>query len=167
MMARALVIALVVGSGCKPPPSVQTPCGHSKRELRHLAAVRRYFGEVWSEGRLDALDELLTSDYVNHTPSTANPPLGPAGLKPIVAAFRTAFPDLRFTIEDMTVDGDRVAVRVRMQGTHQGPLFGILPTQRRVDVEQINIELFRGERVAEHWRVTDELGLLRQLGELK
>ena len=97
-------------------------------------------------------------------PSTPNPLPGPGGLKPIVAAFRVAFPDLRFTVEDVIVNGDRVAVRVRMEGTHEGPLFGIAPTHRRVNVAQINIERFRGDRIVEHWRVTDELGLMKQLG---
>jgi predicted ester cyclase len=106
----------------------------------------------------------LAADYVNHTPSTPNPAPGPAGLKPIVAAFRSAFPDLHFEIEDLLVQGDRVAVRVRMEGTHRGPLFGLPATQRRVRVQQINIKRFREGKIVEHWRVTDELGLMRQLG---
>lgn len=129
-----------------------------------MRIVSRYFDEVWSRGRLDVLDELLAPSYVNHTPSTPNPPPGPSGLKPIVAAFRTAFPDLRFTILDVVTEGERVAVRVRMEGTQDGPLFGIPPSHRRVSVDQINIELFREGRIVEHWRVTDELGLMRQLG---
>jgi steroid delta-isomerase-like uncharacterized protein len=159
--------ALFLVIGCT---SARPPMAHHARsvdEQRHESTVRRYFKEVWSEGRLDVLDELLTEDYVNHTPSTPNPPSGPAGLKPIVAAFRQAFPDLQFTVEDVIVEGDRVAARVRMQGTHTGPLFGIAPTRRRVSVEQLNVELFRAGRIAEHWRVTDELGLMRQLGVIE
>jgi steroid delta-isomerase-like uncharacterized protein len=163
--AKLFLLTLMIGC-----TSARPPIAHDARsvdEQRHEAIVRRYFGEVWSEGRLDVLDQLLTEDYVNHTPSTPNPPPGPAGLKPIVAAFRQAFPDLHFTVEDVIVEGDRVAARVRMQGTHTGPLFGIAPTRRRVSVEQVNVELFRGGRIAEHWRVTDELGLLRQLGVIE
>jgi predicted ester cyclase len=168
MRARALILAgamLGLVAGCSheamAPPAVPS---RTAVEQRHEAAVRRYFSEVWSQGRLEVLDVLLAPDYVNHTPSTPDPPPGPAGLKPIVAAFRAAFPDLRFTVEDVLADGDRVAVRVRMEGTHTGPLFGIAPTGRRVRVEQMNIERFRGERIVEHWRVTDELSLMKQLG---
>jgi steroid delta-isomerase-like uncharacterized protein len=136
----------------------------SRREDAQVEVVRRYFEEVWNQGRLDVLDELLAPSYVNHTPSTPNPPRGPAGLKPIVAALRAAFPDLHFTVLDTLVDGQRVAVRVRMEGTQDGDLFGLPATHRRVSVNQINIELFRDGHIAEHWRVTDELTLMRQLG---
>jgi ketosteroid isomerase-like protein len=161
----AMLLGPTIGCACARPPVAQVV--RSADEQQHEAAVRRYFREVWSEGHLEVLDQLLTEDYVNHTPSTPNPAPGPGGLKPIVAAFRQAFPDLQFALEDVVVEGDRVAVRVRMQGTHMGPLFGLAATQRRVSVEQVNIELFRGDRIAEHWRVTDELGLMHQLGVAK
>jgi predicted ester cyclase len=164
LAVRALVVAAVAGPGCARGPHSEVPGASSTVARQHEAAVRRYFAEAWSEGHLDVLDDLLAADYINHTPSTPNPPPGPAGLKPIVAAFRVAFPDLRFTVEDVVVDGDRVAVRVRMEGTHTGPLFDIAPTRRHVSVEQMNLERFRGDRIVEHWRVTDELGLMRQLG---
>jgi steroid delta-isomerase-like uncharacterized protein len=125
---------------------------------------RRYFEEVWNQGRLDVLDELLAPDYVNHTPSTPNPPPGPAGLKPIVQAIREAFPDLHYRIEDAVATDDAVILRVVMTGTHRGALFGLAPTGRRIEVKQINIEHIRNGRIAEHWRVTDELTLMRQLG---
>jgi steroid delta-isomerase-like uncharacterized protein len=156
-------LALVAASGCAHGASTLAPT-RTVAEEEHARTVRRYFDEVWSQGRLEVLDEILASNYVNHTPSTPNPPPGPGGLKPIVAAFREAFPDLRFTIQDMVVEGERVAIRVRMEGTHDGALFGIPATHRRVRVDQINIELFRGGRIVEHWRVTDEQGLMRQLG---
>jgi predicted ester cyclase len=147
------------------PPS-QRPqyADRTAAEERRANAVRRYFDEVWSQGRLEVLDELLAPNYVNHTPSTPNPPPGPDGLKPIVSAFREAFPDLRFTVEEMLVEGDQVAARVRMEGTHEGPLFGIPATHARVNVVQINLERFQGDQIVEHWRVTDELKLMRQLG---
>jgi steroid delta-isomerase-like uncharacterized protein len=126
--------------------------------------VRRYFEEVWNQGKVDVLDELLSPDYVNHTPSVGDPPLGPAGLKPIVLAIRRAFPDVHFTIEDVVVTVDAVAVRTTMTGTHTGELFGIAPTYRKVRVMQIQIERVRDGRITEHWRVTDELALMRQLG---
>jgi steroid delta-isomerase-like uncharacterized protein len=126
--------------------------------------ARRYFEEVWNRGRVDVLDELLAPEYVNHTPSFGNPPPGPDGLKPIVLAMRRAFPDLHFTIEDVVVTPQAVAIRTTMTGTHEGDLFGIPPTHRRVKVTQIQIERVRGGRIVEHWRVTDELTLMRQLG---
>jgi predicted ester cyclase len=107
---------------------------------------------------------LLTPDYLNHTPSAGTPPRGPAGLKPIVLAMRRAFPDLHFTIEDVIVGHDAVTIRTVMTGTHEGDLFGLAPTHRRVRVNQIQIERITNGRIAEHWRVTDELTLMKQLG---
>jgi steroid delta-isomerase-like uncharacterized protein len=131
---------------------------------RNEALVRAYFDEVWSGGRVDALDRLLAPDYVNHTPSFGHPPPGPEGLKPIVEAIRAAFPDLHYVIEDVIATPTHVVARVRMQGTQTGPLFGAPPTGRRIDVRQINIERIEHGRIVEHWRVTDELEMQRQLG---
>src|SRR5262249_11971035 len=131
---------------------------------RHVQVIHRYFEKVWNEGRLDLLDELLTPDYRNHSPSTPNPLPGPEGLKPIVAAMRAAFPDLHYTIDDLVLAENAAAVRVTLTGTHQGDFFGLPPTGRKVRVSQMNIEQFRDGRIAQHWRVTDELGLMRQLG---
>jgi predicted ester cyclase len=127
------------------------------------AAVREYFDLVWSKGEIERLDHLLAPAYVNHTPSFGRPPPGPEGLKPIVIALRAAFPDLHYTIEDIVATPDHVVARVRMQGTHLGPLGDLQPTGRSIDVLQINIERFENGRIVEHWRVTDELALMKQL----
>jgi steroid delta-isomerase-like uncharacterized protein len=126
--------------------------------------ARRYFEEAWNRGDVAVLDELLAPDYVNHTPSTPNPPPGPEGLKPIILALRRAFPDLHYEIKDVIATENAVTIRVVMTGTHRGDLFGLPPTGRRVQVDQINIEHIRDGRIVEHWRVTDELKLMRQLG---
>jgi steroid delta-isomerase-like uncharacterized protein len=130
----------------------------------NAAIARRYFEEVWNRGNLDALDELLAPGYVNHTPSTPNPAPGPQGLKPIVRAMREAFPDLHYEIADVIATPDSVVLRVVMTGTHRGDLFGLPATGRRVSVDQVNIERIENGRIVEHWRVTDELKLMRQLG---
>jgi len=131
---------------------------------RNEAAVREYFDRVWSRGEIDRLDHLLAPGYINHTPSFGHPVPGPEGLKPIIVALRQAFPDLHYEIEDVIATPDHVVARVRMKGTHRGALGDIPPTGRRVDVLQINIERFENGRVVEHWRVTDELELQKQLG---
>lgn len=125
---------------------------------------RRYFEEVWNRGNVDILDQLLAPEYINHTPGTPNPPPGPAGLKPIVLGMRQAFPDLHYEIKDVVATDQAVVLRVVMTGTHRGDLFGVAPTGRRVTVDQINIEHIENGRIVEHWRVTDELKLMRQLG---
>ncbi len=130
----------------------------------HARIVHRYFEEVWNRGQIDVLDELLTPDYINHSPSMPNPAPGPPGLKPIVEAMRRAFPDLHYDIIDSVYGEDRAALHVMVTGTHRGDFFGLAPTGRAFRVRQMQIERFADGRIAEHWRVTDESGLLRQLG---
>lgn len=138
--------------------------GQGNAEGRNRKIVETYFNEVWNKGRVDVLDALLTSDYINHTPSTPDPPRGPGGLKPIVEGIRAGFPDLHYEIVDLIITHDRVVARVVMTGTHTGTLFGIPPTGKRVNVNQINIEQIVNGKIAEHWRVTDELTMMKQLG---
>jgi len=143
--------------------------GHMARSdvERNQRLGRRYFEEVWNQGKLDVLDELLAPTYINQTPSVPGPAPGPDGLRPIVAALRRAFPDLHYEIRDLIATEDSVVMRVIMTGTHRGDLFGLPATSRRVVVDQINIERIENGRIVEHWRVTDELSLMRQLGVVK
>lgn len=129
--------------------------------------VRRYFAEVWNQGRLDVLDELLAPQYINHTPSTPNPPPGPEGLKPIVAALRKGIPDLHYEIRAIIATDSMAVARVVVTGTQSDTLFGLPPTNKKFAVNQINIEKISGGRIVEHWRVTEELQMMQQLGVVK
>ncbi len=125
--------------------------------------VRRFWG-VWEEGNIDLVDELLAPDYVNRTPATPDQPTGPEGVKGVVSMFRSGMPDLRVVIEDMIADGDKVAVRYTLEGTHEGELFGVPPTGQRLSIKSIAIERVSDGKIREHWRVTDSLDMMQQLG---
>lgn len=126
--------------------------------------IRRYFSELWSSGALDLVDELLHPEYVNHSPSPGLPP-GREGVRVVVRALRTAFPDLTYVLEDLVVGTDSVATRTTMRGTHRGDFFGVAPTGRTFRVDQMTIERFAEDgRIVAHHRVTDEAALARQLG---
>ena len=125
--------------------------------------VRRFWG-VWEEGNIDLVDELLAPDYVNRTPATPDQPTGPEGVKGVVSMFRSGIPDLRVVIEDMIADGDKVAVRYTLEGTHEGELFGVPPTGQRLTIKSIAIERVSDGKIREHWRVTDSLDMMQQLG---
>ena len=126
--------------------------------------IRDYFNEVWNKGNLDLLDELLSIDYLNHSSSIPDVPPGPAGLKPIVTTMRIAFPDLHYSIQDLIITETRIVARVKMTGTHTGDFFGIPPTNKKISVDQINIEYIKDGRISEHWRITDENTMMSQLG---
>jgi predicted ester cyclase len=132
-------------------------------EISKETLIRRYFEELFNAGRTELVEELLHPEYVNHS-GTPGLPRGREGVTIIVKALRGAFPDLHYTIEDMVVGADSVAVRTTLRGTHRGDFFGLAPTGNRIEVQQITIERFRDSRIVEHHRVTDELGLSRQLG---
>ena len=95
-----------------------------------------------------------------------NPIPGPDGLKPIIAGMRKAFPDLCFTIENMVITDKQVAIHSTMRGTHEGDLFGLAATGKKVIVNQMQIERIENGQIVEHWRQSDDLGMLRQLGQM-
>ena len=125
--------------------------------------VRRFWG-VWEEGNIDLVDELLAPDYTNHSPGTPDQPTGPEGVKGVVAMFRSAIPDLRVVVEDMIAEGDKVAVRYTLEGTHEGELFGVPPTGQRLSIKSISVERVSDGKIREHWRITDTLDMMQQLG---
>jgi steroid delta-isomerase-like uncharacterized protein len=127
--------------------------------------VRQFWG-VWEEGNLGLVDELVGLDYVNHSPGMPNQPEGPEGIKAVVSMFRAGMPDLRVVIEDVIAEGDKVMMRYRIEGTHEGELFGVPPTGRRVSIESITVERVSGRKIREHWRVTDTLDMMQQLGAI-
>jgi steroid delta-isomerase-like uncharacterized protein len=133
-------------------------------QQRNQKLIETYFYEVWNKGDLDKLHEIIDPQYINHTPSQPNPLPGPEGLKPIIAEMRKGIPDLKYTIEETIITDDRVVAKVLVKGTHGDTLWGIPPTGKRFEVRQINIEHIKNGKIAEHWRVTEELKMLQQLG---
>jgi steroid delta-isomerase-like uncharacterized protein len=127
------------------------------------ATMHRYLG-VFEQGNIDVLDELLAPDYINHTPATPDLPTGPEGVKGVVSMFRSAMPDLRVVVEDMIAEGDKVATRYTLEGTHEGELFGVPPTGQRLSIKSFTVERVSEGKIREHWRVSDNLDMMQQLG---
>lgn len=116
-----------------------------------------------SQVDLSKLDEFLAADFVSHsTPPGLDP--GIEGVKQMVSIFQNAFPDMAGTVDDVIVDGDKVAVRFSGTGTHQGDLFGIPPTGKAIKSTGINIFRIKDGKIVEHWNNADDLGLMQQLG---
>jgi steroid delta-isomerase-like uncharacterized protein len=129
----------------------------------HRAVVHRFYSEVFEGGNLDLIDEMLTDDFVDHE-APPDMPNGRDGAKEMLGGLRQAFPDLRVTVEDTIVEGDRVAVRARMTGTHQADYMGIPATGNSVDMPLIDMMEFRDGRISQHWGVTDFMAMMMQLG---
>lgn len=131
---------------------------------RNRLVIETYFNKIWNEGHLRLLEDLIAPDYVNHSASIANPEPGPKGLYPIIESIRKGFPDLHYEIKDLIITDDKVVARVVMTGTLLGELWGIAPNGKRVEVNQVNIERIADGKIREHWRVTEELLMMKQLG---
>jgi steroid delta-isomerase-like uncharacterized protein len=129
---------------------------------KHIA--RRLIEEALSAGRYEVIEEVVAPTFVNHDPSVTEDVRGPAGLRQLIDTYRTAFPDLRITVQDQIAEGDRVATRWTARGTHQGPLLGIDATGKEGSVTGITIDRIEDGKIVESWNNWDALGLLQQLG---
>jgi steroid delta-isomerase-like uncharacterized protein len=129
----------------------------------HKTLLRRYVEAVWDQGNVAALDDFLSPDYQRHV-SPAADSLTFEGQKQRLAGFRSAFPDIELTIEDVIAEGDKIAFRSTIRGTHQGAFLGIAPTGARVTVGLVDVVRIEDGRFVEQWGGPDLLDLLRQLG---
>ena len=131
----------------------------------HKALHRRYFEELFNQGNLASADELVATNYVNHNPAPGETP-GLAGLKQFVMTLRTAFPDIHFTLDDQLAEGDKIATRFTVTGTHQAEFTGVPATGKPIKVTAINIHRVADGKLQEGWLNADVLGMLQQLGAI-
>ena len=119
---------------------------------------------VMNQGDLAAVEEYYAAGYVEHDVLPPGISPGLEGMTQLFGMFRAAFPDLHYAVDDVVADGDKVVQRVTGSGTMRGPLFGLPATGRSASWSEIHISRFDGGKVVEHWSVTDQLGMLQQLG---
>jgi predicted ester cyclase len=132
---------------------------------RNKRNARRVFEEGFTLGRLDVVDECLAADGRDRHDFDAEAPDFRSHLKHIISTLRAGMPDLTATVEDIVAEGDRVAVRVTMAGTHTGaPVFGVEPRGAAVRVEQFHIVQCNddGQSVM-HWAAAGENEMLAQM----
>ncbi len=131
----------------------------------YKAVMRRFLDELWNEGNLAVVDELLAPDAVVHNSITGSQ-RGRANIKEAVMRLTMAFPDFTLTVHDILADGDTVVVRSTARGTYRGPMprAGIPPTGREFAVSWVSISRFAGGRIVEGWIVWDTLAMLQQIG---
>ncbi len=125
------------------------------------AIVRRFFEEVWN-GNLAVADEIFSTDFVFHSAITEDD-LSPESIKRRVTRYRTAFPNVKATVEDQLAEGDKVASRVSWRGTHQGEYLGIAPTGKQVEWTGTLICRISGGKIVERWGNTSTTELRKQL----
>lgn len=129
------------------------------------ALVRRIIEEVVNTGNFSSLDEVVASDYTYFEP-TIGTITGREGYRTLVGMYRSAFPDMTLTIEQQISEGDTVVTRWTARGTHEGELFGIAPTGKRVSVGGVVISRVIDGQLVEDYESYDVHGMMRQLGVL-
>jgi predicted ester cyclase len=133
-------------------------------QVQHKEIISRLFEDIWNQGRLDLISTYCSTEWSNFG---VQRDLG--HLKQIVEAWKTAFPDLHFTVDEQIAEGDQVFSHCTLSGTYLGPfeLLGLkdfLPTGKHFTVRQMHLFRLRDGKIVEHWAVLDTLGMCRQLG---
>jgi steroid delta-isomerase-like uncharacterized protein len=126
------------------------------------AVIRRLIEEVYNQGNLDVVDELMAPDIFDHA-AVPEHQHGIDGFKHVIEWVRTFSSDVHYDIDDIIAEGDKVAVRMTQSGTHTGTVRGILPTGKSFSVDYVHWFRLEGEKVAEMWAVRDDLTRLQQL----
>lgn len=122
-------------------------------------AVRRLFEDGFNTGRADVIDQVVAADYEDATHAR-----GPAAFQAVMTRLRGAFPDLRYTLDELIADGDRVAVRWHWTGTHRGVFRGVAPTERSLTNTGTAILRLHGGKIVAASLETDRLGFLQAIG---
>ena len=130
------------------------------------AIIRRWFDEVWNEGRSEVIEELFDEYGIAHglSDDPANPIKGPQDFRPFYELFRQAFPNMHIVIEDTVAEGDRVAARCSVRGKHEGDFMGKAATQSPIEFTGITIVRIENGKIVEAWNNFDFLKLYQQCG---
>lgn len=129
----------------------------------NAAAQQKFGAEVIKAKNVDAIDDLVAGDFVDHDPAPDQGP-GPAGLKDFWKAFHGASSDLVVEVDRLVADDDCVAIAYRASGTHDGDFLGIPATGRSFEVRGLQIGRFEDGMLVERWGSSDQLGILQQVG---
>jgi len=108
-------------------------------------------------------EELISSKAIFYVPGSPEPMRGPAGYLAIIRMMRGGFPDIQWTLEEMVAEGDKVAARFTMRGTHRGTFFGVPATGKPIEVKAMNFYRFAEGQIIEEYGMPDMLELLQQI----
>ena len=128
--------------------------------------MRRWFEEVWNQGRSEVINELLAEDAVIHglVDGAGNPVQSTQAFYDFHAQFRGAFPDLIVSVEDAIEEGNMVVARCSVRGRHTGDSLGFAATNAPVQFEGVAITRIENGKIAEAWNHFDFAEMNRQLG---
>ena len=133
-------------------------------EERNRGLIRRWFEEVWNQGREETIDELVAPDSIIHGLGDAGRQVrGPEGFREFCHPFRAAFSDFHVDVDDVIVEGDQVVSRITFSGKHTGEGIGVPPTNRTFTSTAIVITRWQNGQIVESWNEFDAAGMMGQL----
>jgi len=126
--------------------------------------VRLLYDEVWNKRRLELVDEIISPSHALHDPNLTGSAVGPEAYKRLVSRWVAGVSDLRFTLEDMVGENEKLAVAWTISGTHKGEFMGVPPTNKKVSVDGITIHHFVNAKIMDSYASWDAWGMMQQLG---
>ena len=126
--------------------------------------VFQRFVEFINTGSRDLAAELVAADAVFHAPGMPEPLRGPEGYLRLLATLRGGFPDVRWALDELVAEGDRLAARFTMRGTHTGPFMGLSPSGKSFEATSMAFYRLAGGKIVEENGLPDMMAILRQIG---
>lgn len=154
-----LLVLLFIHTSCKEKPPAFI--------AQNKKVVHRLIDEVFTQGRLSIIDEIFADDVLMHDATASKPKRGTQNYRQVVMAFREAFPDAKYYIDDLVAENDRVAARWRLEGHHEGMFMGKSPSGNEIKVSGIIIFRFEERKIVEYWGVFNTLSLMKQIGVIE
>lgn len=162
-LSAALLVGVLSFSQAQTNHSVTNSKEYSNMETIHAnknkEIIRSLYENILNNGKLEKLREIISEDYTG-----VRGEKGTAGFAQTVGSLRAGFPDIKWTIEDLIADGDKVVVRWSWKGTNKGLFRGFPPNNKEINDTAIAIYQFKGDKVSQAWIQSDRLGFLMQLG---
>jgi steroid delta-isomerase-like uncharacterized protein len=131
---------------------------------QNKALVRQLVEEAINQGNMSVIDEFLIPDFIEHEELPPGIPPGREAPKTLFTMLRSAFPDLKATIEHLIAEGDEVVLHMTWTGTQKGEFMGIPPTGKSISINVIDILGIAEGKFVEHWGVMDSMAMMQQLG---
>lgn len=131
--------------------------------VTNKAVIQAFIDDVLNQGQIERADDLVKEDFVEFDPLPGQEQ-GRRGLKAIVSALRSSFPDMHWTVMEMVAEGQKVVTRFVWTGTHRGSFLGVRATGRKVEVKGVVIDRLEDGKMADSRILMDTMGMMQQLG---
>lgn len=159
-LANEDTLGLLMQIGVIPAPA--EPVTTTKEQNKVL--MHRYFDEIVSAGNEATIEEIIHPNFAFRIPTLPEPIRGIEGMKGFVKGLRTGFPDIKFTVHKEMAEGDKVAARWTIEGTHLGPFLGAPPSGNHVHDQGVDIFRIKDGKIIDIWVNENDLGLMQQMG---